>query len=479
MKTKLPILLLGPLLFIALSIWGIWIDNKMLMMVLGMAVWMVIWWISDVVPMAATALLPVIIFPISGLMNIKEACSNYANPTIYLFMGGFLIAIGMEKSGLHKRIALKILWLTGSSANSIIFGFLLATAFISMWVSNTATTLMMIPIALSVARIVKEQAEHMGERVSLANFNTCIMLGVAYAANIGGAATLIGTPPNVVLSGILKEILNVELSFGAFMMLGVPLMLIMLVVCYFIMAVWIYPNHIGKLSNLKGIIGTEIKKLGKMCKREKAVSVIFGLTAFLWVFGQPINHLIGIKILDDTIVAIFGGLLMFLVPLDLKAKEFILEWKDTQRLPWNILLLFGGGLCLADGMQRAGLMTEIGNWVLLNIHVHPFLLLLILIGIMLMMTELMSNVALATIFIPVVIGIAQSIGMSPVVYAVGVAVASSYAFMLPIGTPPNAIVYGTGNVTMKQMVRVGIILNLISILVICCMVFLVYGLPRQ
>jgi sodium-dependent dicarboxylate transporter 2/3/5 len=474
MKSKIPILLLGPILFVVLTILGYNKDSTMLFMVLGMAAWMITWWVTDVVPMAATALIPVIILPISGLLTIKEACSNYANPTIYLFMGGFIIAIGMEKSGLHKRIALNILWLSGSSANSIIFGFLIATAFISMWVSNTATTLMMIPIAVSVAAIVKDQVAQIDESISLANFNTSIMLSVAYAANIGGAATLIGTPPNVVLMGIVRDILHIELSFSGYLMLGLPLMFIMLVICYFVLAKWIYPNHIGKLATLKGVINSELLNLGKFTKREKAVALIFTIVAFMWVFGQPMNLLIGKKVFDDTIVAIFGAILMFVIPLDFKGKDFIIEWKDTQRLPWNILLLFGGGLCLADGMQKAGLMQFIGDWVLNNIHVSPFVLLLILTSIMLTMTELMSNVALATIFIPVAIGIAQSTGASPLVYAVSVAVASSYAFMLPIGTPPNAIVYGTGTITVKQMIRSGIVLNLISVIIICCMVYLIY-----
>jgi len=228
LKSNFLMLAAGPLLFAGLLALGFANHEIALFTVIGMAAWMIVWWISDVVPMAATALLPLIVLPVGGVLNIKEACSNYANPTIYLFMGGFVIAIGLEKSGLHKRIALNILKLTGTSANSIIFGFLLATAFISMWVSNTATALMMLPIAASVAAIMKEQVLIANEKVSLANFDTCIMLSVAYAANIGGAATLIGTPPNVVLAGIAEDMLGIKISFGSFMLMGVPLMLIML-----------------------------------------------------------------------------------------------------------------------------------------------------------------------------------------------------------------------------------------------------------
>jgi len=474
LKSNFLMLAAGPLLFAGLLALGFANHEIALFTVIGMAAWMIVWWISDVVPMAATALLPLIVLPVGGVLNIKEACSNYANPTIYLFMGGFVIAIGLEKSGLHKRIALNILKLTGTSANSIIFGFLLATAFISMWVSNTATALMMLPIAASVAAIMKEQVVIANEKVSLANFDTCIMLSVAYAANIGGAATLIGTPPNVVLAGIAEDMLGIKISFGSFMLMGVPLMLIMLGCCYFILVKWMYPNHIGKVESLGSVINLQLRDLGNWSKREKTVAVIFGLVAMLWVFGHPLNLMIGTKVFDDTIVALFGAVLMFVFPINIKAKEFVIEWNDAQQLPWSILLLFGGGLCLANGMQKVGLMNLIGDWVMNHIHVAPFLLLIILTFIMLMMTELMSNVALATIFIPVVIGIAQSIDANPMSFAVSVAIASSHAFMLPVGTPPNAIVYGTGKITVAQMMRAGIVLNLIAVLLICGMVYLFY-----
>ena len=474
MKYKSSWLIIGPSLFALLTTIGYAEHEPALYAVLGMAVWMIVWWISDVVPMAATAMLPLVVLPLSGLLSIKDACANYASPTIYLFMGGFVIAIGMEKSGLHKRIALSILRLTGSSANSIVFGFLVATAFISMWVSNTATTLMMLPIAVSVGSIVKEQISKPGQKTSIANFDTCLLLGIAYAANIGGAATLIGTPPNVVLAGIVKDMLGIQISFGGFMLMGVPVMMLMLVCCYVILVKWLYPNHIGKLESLHSVIELEYRNLGKWSHREQAVASIFGLVAVLWIFGQPLNMLIGSKVFDDTVVALFGALLMFVVPLDKKAENFVLTWADAQQLPWNILLLFGGGLCLADGMQKVGLMEIIGNWVMGNVQVGPVVLLLILTFIMLMMTELMSNVALATIFIPVVIGIAESTGANPVEFAVSVAVASSHAFMLPIGTPPNAIVYGTGKISIQQMVKAGILLNLVAVLLIVGAVHLFY-----
>jgi sodium-dependent dicarboxylate transporter 2/3/5 len=468
-------LLLGPALLIFSLVLGVLVDKSSLFLVVGMVLWMIVWWISDVVPIAATSMLPVIVLPVSGLLTIKEVTTNYANPIIYLFMGGFFIAIAMEKSGLHKRIALNILQRTGSSANGIIFGFLLATAFISMWVSNTATTLMMLPIAASVSAIVHQQVIS-AKSVSKKNFDIALMLGIAYAANIGGAATLIGTPPNVVLAGMVRDILQMKLSFGGFMCMGVPLMLLMLLFSYLVLVKWLFPNNIGSVERLPSIIQAQLSELGAWSKKEKSVAIVFGMVSFFWIMGQPFNALLKQNIFDDTVVAVLGAILLFTFPIQLKELTFVLEWKDARQLPWNILLLFGGGLSIAEGMNKVGLMKILGDAILGFTDFSPFFMLLLLTFLMLMMTELMSNVALASIFIPVVMGIAQSIHANAVGFAVSVAVASSHAFMLPVGTPPNAIVYGTGKVTIYEMFRAGLMLNIIAVLVICFMVYLFYGL---
>jgi len=464
--------LLGPIGFLLMLIIGLVLANIPLFLVLGLAVWMIVWWVSDEVPMAITALLPLIIFPAAGILPMKVAATNYANPTIYLFLGGFIIAIGMEKSGLHLRFALQLIRYFGQTANGIIWGFLLATALISMWVSNTATALMMLPIAASVINLMKERSSHEEDSPGFRNFSLCLMMGIAYSANIGGAATLIGTPPNVVLVAIVKSQLGVTLSFAKYLLLGFPIMIIMLGIAYWMLVKIFYPNHIGAVGDLDELIKKKLNELGAWSRREKVVAVIFGLTAILWVFGGVINSWLGRDLLDDTIVALLGAVLMFVLPISLRKRKFVLTWEDTKGLPWNILLLFGGGLCLAAGMSEVGLMNVIGHFVTDNLSVSPLVLLIVLTGIMLLMTELMSNVALATIFIPVVIVIAQSVGENPVLFAMSVAIASSFAFMLPIATPPNAIVYGTGYIKMAQMIKSGLWLNLISIVVISTVVWL-------
>jgi sodium-dependent dicarboxylate transporter 2/3/5 len=465
--------LLGPFGFIGLSLVGAGMGNFPLFLVLGLAVWMIVWWVTDVVPMAVTALLPMIVFPAAGILSIKEAATNYANPTIYLFLGGFLIAIGMEKSGLHLRFALQLIRYFGQTANGIIWGFLLATALISMWVSNTATALMMLPIGTSVIDLMKERDSHEEDSPGFRNFSLCLMLSIAYAANIGGAATLIGTPPNVVLAAIVKSQLGITLSFATYLLVGLPIMMLTLGAAYWLLVKWFYPNHIGAVADLDSLIKKKLTALGAWNRREKAVAGIFGLTAFLWVFGGVLNSWMGRDLLDDTIVALTGAALMFLLPISASKRKFVLTWEDTKGLPWNILLLFGGGLCLAAGMNEVGLMKVIGTYVTEHLHVSPFVLMVVLTGIMLLMTELMSNVALATIFIPVVIVIAQGVGENPVLFAVSVAIASSYAFMLPIGTPPNAIVYGTGHIKMAQMIKAGLWLNIVGIVVISAVVWMV------
>jgi len=341
-----------------------------------------------------------------------------------------------------------------------------------MWVSNTATALMMLPIAASVINLMKERSSHEEDSPGFRNFSLCLMMGIAYSANIGGAATLIGTPPNVVLVAIVKSQLGVTLSFAKYLLLGFPIMIIMLGIAYWMLVKIFYPNHIGAVGDLDELIKKKLNELGAWSRREKVVAVIFGLTAILWVFGGVINSWLGRDLLDDTIVALLGAVLMFVLPISLRKRKFVLTWEDTKGLPWNILLLFGGGLCLAAGMSEVGLMNVIGHFVTDNLSVSPLVLLIVLTGIMLLMTELMSNVALATIFIPVVIVIAQSVGENPVLFAMSVAIASSFAFMLPIATPPNAIVYGTGYIKMAQMIKSGLWLNLISIVVISTVVWL-------
>lgn len=460
---KLIGLFLGPILFVlALMMQSSDSLNPTAWLVLGVAFWMVTWWITEAAPMAVTALLPIVLFPALGIFTLKAATAPYASPIIFLFMGGFLIALGLEEHGLHKRIALGLIKLTGTSANGIILGFMIATAFLSMWISNTATTIMMLPIAISVINLIKHDSL---DSKGFNNFAIALMLGIAYAANIGGMATIIGTPPNVVFVGYAEEILQIEIGFADWMMVGVPVSILLLFLTYLLLTQVIHKNKLGKMSNAETLITQEFEALGGWKKEEKIVAIIFGLTATMWIFKTPLNNIIGISLLNDTVTAMIGGILMFVIPIGNNGKTQLLNWKATQRLPWGILLLFGGGMTLAKGMEHAGLVSIIADVIAQN-HFSILLIFLILITTMLFMTELMSNVALATIFIPIVMAIAVGANINPLLLSIPVAMAASCAFMMPISTPPNAIVFSSGHIKMTQMVRVGIWLNIVSVLVL-------------
>ena len=460
---KLIGLFLGPLLFgFALLMQSSDYLNPIAWRVLGAAIWMVTWWITEASPMAVTALLPIILFPALDVFTLKEATAPYASPIIFLFMGGFLIALGLEEHGLHKRIALGLIKITGTSANGIILGFMIATAFLSMWISNTATTIMMLPIALSVINLVKHDSIDVN---GFNHFSIALMLGIAYSANIGGVATIIGTPPNVVFVGYAEELLHTEIGFADWMMVGVPISILLLIITYLLLTQVVHKNKLGKMSNAEALIDDELEALGNLKIEEKIVAVIFGLTALMWIFKAPLNNLIGFSLLNDTVTAMIGGVLMFVIPLDLKGKNNLLHWKATQRLPWGILLLFGGGMTLAKAMEQAGLVNIIAQVISQN-HFSVLLIFLILITTMLFMTELMSNVALATIFIPIVMAIATGANINPLLLSIPVAMAASCAFMMPISTPPNAIVFSSGHIKISQMVKVGIWLNILSVMVL-------------
>lgn len=461
---------MGPLFFLVITIISnVEILEQNAWYVIGLAAWMVTWWISEAAPIPVTALLPLFLFPVLGVFPIVESTAPYASPIIFLFMGGFLIALGLQKHGLHKRIALNLIRLTGTSANGIILGFMIATAFLSMWISNTATTVMMLPIAMSVINLIVENDKTKADenkQHSLQLFALALLLSIAYAANIGGTATIIGTPPNVVLVGYLKQMLEYDMDFSKWLLIGLPFSIILLILTYFILTRFLFPNRLGVIEGSTALIKDQLGKLGRMSREENLVAFIFALTAFGWIFKKFINLALGGEYLNDTITAMAGGVLMFLMPVDIKKGHFLMNWEDTVKLPWGILILFGGGLCLAKGMEVTGLIQLIGDSIAGNKQIALWLVITLLIITMLFMTELMSNVALTTIFIPVVIGIAISIGIDPLLVAIPVTLASSCAFMMPISTPPNAIVFSSGRIKMKEMVKAGFVLNIVSILVL-------------
>ena len=461
-------LILGPVLFILISrldyleslshdAWN----------VLGVAAWMVTWWVTEAVPMAVAALLPIVLFPALGFFSLDQATGQYANPVIFLFMGGFFIALGLEEHGLHRRLALNLVSFTGTSANGIIFGFMLATGFLSMWISNTAATIMMLPIASTVINLISQNIEN---KKGMALFSLSLMLGIAYSANIGGIATIIGTPPNVVFAGYARELLDMKIDFSRWMLIGVPISATLLMITFFTITRVLYRNKLGRMASASQLIKSELLSLGKMGPEEKLVSFIFGFTAFMWIFKLPINSLLGKEILNDTATAMIGGILIFAIPKNFKKGIGLIPWDATKRLPWGILLLFGGGLTLAKAMETTGLITIIADLVT-DYKMNPVFIYLILIVSMVFLTELMSNVALATMYLPVVIAIGTGLGINPLLLSIPMTMAASCAFMMPISTPPNAIVFSSGNIRIKNMISAGFILNIISVLILTVSAF--------
>ncbi|MBT8114219.1 MAG: DASS family sodium-coupled anion symporter [Arenicella sp.] len=457
-------LIAGPLLFLLIYNLPFTLLNPAADKVIAVAVWMIVWWISEAVSISVTALLPITVFPLVGVMEIKDVASQYGSPTVFLFFGGFVMALALEKVNLHKRIALNIVRLTGSSPDRIIFGFMLATAFLSMWISNTATTVVMLPIALSVISLLMTDSARLSgaER----NFALSLMLGIAYAANVGGVATIIGTPPNVVAVGFLHNEMGLQISFLQWMLVGIPFSLLMLGVVFLVVVKLVYPNGLAQLDKSQQVIESELAKLGTLQARERRVLIIFITVIALWVLRTSINRWMPFIELSDAGISLLAAMALFCIPFRLNKGSFILQWDDTTRLPWGILILFGGGLSLAGALSQTGVIQFIGDLVSANQALSMLAIVALLITIMLFMTELMSNVALTAIFVPVVAGIALGLDEQVLTMVIPVTMAASCAFMLPMATPPNAIVFSSGHIKVHQMVRAGVLLNIVSVLVL-------------
>lgn len=432
--------------------------------IIGLGAWMLFWWISEPIPIPMTSLLPLVILPLLGLTSVKEAAQPYGDPVIYLFMGGFILALALEKYHLHERIALNLIRRTGTSGNGIILGFALATALISMWISNTATAIMMLPIASSVTSLLARDLK-MEQDERFRKFSTGLMLAIAYAASIGGMATIIGSPPNVVMVGHVKRVYHTDVNFADWMIIGVPLMILILASCYFIITRILYKSKLGHIEGSTELISERLERLGPLTTGEKRVLMVFTVTCFLWIFKQPLNGLTGTGFLDDTLIAMGGGILLFIVPAGGDRKTGLLDWTDMKNMQWGILLLFGGGMALAEGMENSGLVEQIGSWFK-DREISAAVLIFLLTLVSMVLTELMSNVALVTIFVPVVFGIADGAGLNPIYLAMPVTFAASCAFMMPISTPPNAILFASGYIRMKDMIRTGLLLNIFSLIII-------------
>ncbi len=423
---------------------------------------MAIWWASEALPVAATALTPLVLFPLLGVFGISEAAAPFANHLIYLFLGGFFIALAIQRWDVHLRVALAFLSVMSSSPKALIAGFMMTTAFLSMWVSNTATTIMMLPVALAVIALMGTDDDGRQDVV----FARTLMLSIAYSASVGGLATLVGTAPNALLAAFIADEYGTPIGFARWMMMGLPVSIVMLGVIWFSLTRRTFHGAAAKIDDIARHLVDERAKLGPLRAPQKRVIGVFLLTATLWVFRPLVASQLGLPGLTDSGIAIFGALLMFALPADWKSREFLLNWPWARRAPWDVLLLFGGGLSLAKAINETGLALWMGE-ALISLGALPVAVLVMgIVGLVIFLTELTSNTATTIAFLPVIASLAQISGLDPLQLAIPAALAASCAFMLPVATPPNAIVFGAGHVTIPDMVRAGFILNLAGIIVI-------------
>lgn len=426
---------------------------------------MICWWISDAVPLPVVALLPIILFPLFGINSIKDVTKSYADSMIFLFMGGFLIGIAIEKWNLHKRIALSLIKFTGVDGNKIILGFIIATGFLSLWLSNSATTMMMFPIAMSVIHVI--QNNKCDER-DKKNFSIALLLSIAYASNFA-LGTIIGTPPNIAYVNYISDKFNFTIGFMDWMIVFIPLTILLLLILYLILVKWLYPNKIIHSEDEEHFIKDELNKLGLVSKTEKRVLLVFVITIAGWVFKNLINESQHLFILDDTIIALIGAISLFIIPTGLlinNKKTFLLEWDDTKKMAWGILILFGGGIALAQALEEVKLTDQLGSFIAKYSTSSTFMMILMVTTLSVFLSELISNVAQVIVMAPVISSVAISLHMNPLLLGIPMTLGASCASMLPMGTPPNAIVFASGHIKMKEMVKTGFVLNLICIVVI-------------
>lgn len=456
--------------------------------VLGGMVWMAVWWLTEAIEVTTTALLPLIVFPLGGAMTMKEAAAPYADHLIFLFMGGFIIALSMQRWGLDRRIALATLRLVGTRPANMVGGFMLATAGLSAFISNTATTAMMLPIAISVVALLrrdsgapKDEDEGEGEQSSKAGsgFGVCLMLGIAYAATLGGLCTLIGTPPNVFFRGFVEskiaEPYQMEIGFNRWLMLGLPVTLTMLPLTWLLLTRWLFPIERKEIPGVAELIGSEWRRLGAMNRGERITLVVFLLTALCWIFRGFLN---GIEIpwgaasahpfagLSDPGIAMTAALALFVLPVSVSKREFTMTWKTAKKLPWEILVLFGGGMSLAAAVKLTGVAEFLGSQAGHFAGMPPFVIVLVVAASVILLTELTSNLATTATLLPVLAALAPGLGVHPYLLIFPATIAASCAFMMPVATPPNAIVFGSGEIALPQMMKAGVWLNLLGLVVI-------------
>jgi len=466
-------LILGPILFSVIMIFvdaeGLSYEAKC---ILASTAWMAVWWVTECVPISVTALLPIVLFPLTGGMDLSTTTAAYGHKLVFLFVGGFLIALAIEKWHLHKRLALNIIRVTGSNKSRVILGFMLATAFLSMWISNTATSIMILPVGLAIISQLKDDPKTVENENEF--FGKSLMIAIAYSASIGGMATLIGTPPNMVLAGVVEESYGIKLNMFDWMKFGVPLSSFLLIICWFYLTKIAFKFKNEEFSAGRNEIQRQIKKLGRFSNEEIKVLIVFTLTALGWIFRGSIETIF--PMIDDTIIAIFFAVSLFIIPTkNQKTNTTLLVWNDTVKLPWGILILFGGGMAIASAFGKSGLALWIAD-LLENLNdVSLFLIILIVVTSINLLTEVTSNMATTAMLLPVLVTIALAIDVHPYFLLVAATLAASCAFMLPISTPPNAVVFGSGFLKIEDMFKKGVWMNLISIITITLVVY--YILP--
>ena len=466
-------LILGPILFSVIMIFvdaeGLSFEAKC---ILASTAWMAVWWVTECVPISVTALLPIVLFPLTGGMDLSTTTAAYGHKLVFLFVGGFLIALAIEKWHLHKRLALNIIRVTGSNKSRVILGFMLATAFLSMWISNTATSIMILPVGLAIISQLKDDPKTVENENEF--FGKSLMIAIAYSASIGGMATLIGTPPNMVLAGVVEESYGIKLNMFDWMKFGVPLSSFLLIICWFYLTKIAFKFKNEEFSAGRNEIQRQIKELGRFSNEEIKVLIVFTLTALGWIFRGSIETIF--PMIDDTIIAIFFAVSLFIIPTkNQKTNTTLLVWNDTVKLPWGILILFGGGMAIASAFGKSGLALWIAD-LLQNLNdVSLFLIILIVVTSINLLTEVTSNMATTAMLLPVLVTIALAIDVHPYFLLVAATLAASCAFMLPISTPPNAVVFGSGFLKIEDMFKKGVWMNLISIITITLVVY--YILP--
>ncbi|RFC62575.1 DASS family sodium-coupled anion symporter [Fulvimarina endophytica] len=437
--------------------------------VVAVATLMIVWWITEAVPVPATALVPLALFPLTGATTMGAAAAPYADPTIFLFMGGFMLAGAMERWNLHRRIALNIVSRTGSRRHHIVGGFMVATAFLSMWVSNTATTVMMLPIAISIVGLVEDEVT---DQKANHAFALALLLGVAYAASIGGVATLIGTPPNALLAGTLSQAYGYDLGFGRWMLIGMPVSIVMLLISWLILTRFAIRLSTEEIDGVQSVIKERLRGLGSMSRDEMLVGIVFAAAAILWVGRSWLQNFV--PGLNDAGIAIGMALLLFLIPSTKGRGEALLDWRTASNLPWGVLILFGGGLSLAAAVVATGLDEWIGDAIGGFAGALALIVLVLVVSaIILLLTEFTSNTATAATFLPLLAALSLNLGENPLMLAVPAALAASMAFMMPVATPPNALVFSSGRISIPEMIRYGIWHNIAALVVISSFGYLI------